>query len=417
MNIFQELGWYLDGEFRRAEYDEEAFPEIAVSALEKFRVDREVTSGQIAQWYFSGRPSVGQPRTNSEFGEPPLNVFVNDRLYIETIFWMDGVPSIHQHSFAGAFQVLEGGSIHTNYAFHLRKRLGWSLLAGDLELQKAERLRKGDIRAILPGNRFIHGLFHLDRPSLTLVARTPGFDPAAHPQFGYLKPHFGLTDDRTGDERMYKRNQLIPAMYAQDKERCRDLVRELARQETFEAVFKFAATLHKLDKPAALDLLADQRGRYGELVDLAVVTLEQAERDDLVRRRRRTVRNLEHRFFLAVLLNTPHRQAALQMVADFYPGDPVDNVMRWLRELAGQANDAGSNPLGIPLGPTSLDVIDWRLRHEAPFPAWLRRERHEGDIEDAQGSLQALWEALQDISVLRSLFVRGPSASAEALTA
>src|SRR5262249_49930783 len=62
------------------------------------------------------------------------------------------------------------------------------LLLGDVRLKRVELLTRGAIRPILSGNRFIHALFHLDRPSVTIVVRTHT-DRLEDPQFSYMKPN------------------------------------------------------------------------------------------------------------------------------------------------------------------------------------------------------------------------------------
>src|SRR5262249_17465041 len=138
---------------------------------------------------------------DNEFGQPPLNVYVNERFSIEVLFWLDGTPAIHEHAFAGAFHVLAGASIHSQYAFDLHERVSRRLLLGDLRLRGVEQLGQGDTRPIRPGPQFIHAVFHLDRPSVTVVVRTPSKKELL-PQYSYCKPsaayaHFELGEQMT----------------------------------------------------------------------------------------------------------------------------------------------------------------------------------------------------------------------------
>jgi methyl coenzyme M reductase gamma subunit len=49
---------------------------------------------------------------------------------------------------------------------------------------------------------------------------------------------------------------------------------------------------------------------------------------------RRRVRNPEHRFLLAVLLNVPNREDVLRLVGERAPGaEPADTLNRWVEEL------------------------------------------------------------------------------------
>jgi hypothetical protein len=282
-------------------------------------------------------------------------------------------------------------------------------VVGDLEMRLTERLRHGDIRAIHPGSAFIHSLFHLDRPSLTLVARTGVSDPRASPQYTYLKPHFGIPSEGGRRERTTRRQELLKVAYAHDRERCLALVDEVIGREDFESVLKYAIALNQLDKAAALALLERARPRHGELVDLAARTLEETERDALIRSRRGRVYHPEHRFFMAALLNAPHRDALLKMVSDCYPGPPVERVMGWLRALTASTEDRTANLLGAALGEASLNMVEWRLRQGGCFEDFLRAELPDRTVDEDRVSLRTLWEAIEEIAILHTLFVPGPA--------
>ena len=93
--------------------------------------------------------------------------------YIDVLFWLDGTTNIHQHGFWGAFQVLAGSSVHCRFGFDLAEEINHRLRIGKLRLLETELLGLGAIRKILGGELFIHSLFHLDRPSVSIVIRCP----------------------------------------------------------------------------------------------------------------------------------------------------------------------------------------------------------------------------------------------------
>jgi hypothetical protein len=43
--------------------------------------------------------------------------------------------------------------------------------------------------------------------------------------------------------------------------------------------------------------------------------------------------DVEHRFFLALLLNVPDRDGILKMVAARHPGDALETILRWAGEF------------------------------------------------------------------------------------
>ena len=92
---------------------------------------------------------------------------IRDRLY-----WFASTTAIHDHAFCGAFSVLDGGSLHSQYSFTPSVNCGDGLTLGTLESIRNERLRKGDVRTIHPYDGLIHSLFHIEHPSVSLVVRT-----------------------------------------------------------------------------------------------------------------------------------------------------------------------------------------------------------------------------------------------------
>src|SRR5262245_58504895 len=65
------------------------------------------------------------------------------------------------------------------------------MLIGELTFQSAEVLVSNEVRTIVPGDRFIHSLFHLNCPSISVVVRTTL--PADYsPQYEYLPPGIAI---------------------------------------------------------------------------------------------------------------------------------------------------------------------------------------------------------------------------------
>jgi hypothetical protein len=85
-------------------------------------------------------------------GQPPAVLYRNADLEIQALTWMQGTTAIHQHGFDG----------------------------------------------VLSGTGFIHALFHLERPSVTIVVRNQS-TVASFPQYTYRLPGVGLNDFHTDD--------------------------------------------------------------------------------------------------------------------------------------------------------------------------------------------------------------------------
>jgi hypothetical protein len=205
----EQLGADIEHAWRDAEYRPEEFALIAQTALEKRALPMTMSTERIFRW-FASSPQVPYQPPNATFGEPPIQLYAGRRFYIEALFWTDGTTAIHQHAFSGAFQVLRGGSIHTTYAFQRREAISRELLLGDLTVTGSELLRAGYIGQIVSGERFIHSLFHLERPSVTLVVRTK-HDAGSDPQYTYLHPGIAY-DPFTSDDRTSRMLRLLDAL-------------------------------------------------------------------------------------------------------------------------------------------------------------------------------------------------------------
>src|SRR5688572_18357383 len=173
--------------------------------LAESRFAERVTLGDIVDWTATTDRIPHQIDLDSEFGQPPLSVYAEERFFIQVIFWRDGTTAVHQHAFSGAFGVLAGGSIHSEYEWVPRRRVNAHLHFGDIERTKLELLAAGDVRPIASGRRLIHSLFHLDRPSISVVVRTAQ-DADTGPQYTYWRPHCSRAAQRL---RLLRRDPVV----------------------------------------------------------------------------------------------------------------------------------------------------------------------------------------------------------------
>src|SRR5215211_7153732 len=165
--------------------------EISLNDWVKLRSRRQsrLDPWDVIRWVNDTTELPEQPDIQGAFGQPPITLFNGHRFYIDVYYWLDGTTAIHQHAFCGAFQVLQGSSILSQYDFFEKRRINPHFLTGDIRLRSVELLRGGDVRQILPSREYIHSLFHLERPSVTLIIRTR-HSPSGAPQYSYLKPYF-----------------------------------------------------------------------------------------------------------------------------------------------------------------------------------------------------------------------------------
>ena len=182
---FQILGDEIHAKLKSSGFNEEAFPDIAAEALAHVELEGDFELQQIADFLITTKIPQ-QP--SLEFSNLPPVVYRCEEFYIELLIWMDATTTIHQHAFSGAFRVLVGSSFHSVYEFEENDRINSRLLLGEVRLKNAEILQRGDVRPIHPGRSGLaHALFHLERPSVTIVVRSYG-EPWNQPQYSFNPP-------------------------------------------------------------------------------------------------------------------------------------------------------------------------------------------------------------------------------------
>jgi hypothetical protein len=378
MQPFTELGALVEGRWRDKNYDESVFPDIAATALRQADLTARVDPWDIIRWVHTTIDPPRQMDPQAKFGNPPITLFAGPRFYIDVYYWLDSTTSIHQHAFSGAFQVLLGGSVHCNYEFKEQREINPHLLIGDIALNDVSLLGKGDIKKIYPSSRFIHSLFHLERPSATIVVRTY-HAPHAAVQYDYFKPHIAI-DPFFDEISMTRKVQTVSLLLSMKHPEADQMICDLLDMADFHTTFAVLETAFKflgrneLEELFQVSKSSDRfqamldrvRQRHGTLADLLPAVFDEKLRQAEIVKRRGIVESADHRFFLALLLNVPDKTKVLRLVRQRFPDkDPIEVVIGWVRELA-KIKIFGSpepNVLGIKsVDSTFLDVLAGRLR-------------------------------------------------------
>jgi hypothetical protein len=362
MEVFEELGLLIENLWRERNYDEGVFPEIAARALAEADLNSRVDAWEILRWLHTTAQLPLQQDADGRFGDPPITLFNGPRFYIDIYFWLYGTTDIHQHSFAGAFQVLKGSSIHSHYRFERAHEINSHFLTGQTTLNSVRLLKEGDIQQIRAGDQYIHSLFHLDKPSATITIRTYAI-PSRMPQYSYLKPHLAY-DPFFKEQSIIKKAQSVSLLLNMQHPQADELISELINASDFQTTFHVLDTAFKhlctneLENVFHLStgrqrfdsLLDNARRKHGQLIDLLPPVFEEQLRQSNIIKRRTVIAAHEHRFFLALLLNIPDREMMLDLVRQRYPeSEPVEKVLDWVDELARTKvfGSLESNILGI----------------------------------------------------------------------
>lgn len=335
--FFQDLGRRVQAQWRAANFSQKKFPEIAVRALNEKPPSKHVKLAGLMREFL--REDDQPLQTSSGFGQPELVVFEDPRFYIQALFWLEGTTQIHQHEFDGAFHVMAGSSLHSEFAFDNVRPVTAHFRLGNLRLIGTELLETGRTVPIVAGSRHIHSLFHLDTPSVTIVLRTQTA-PGTGPQFTYLPPHVAV-DPFHSDTLTSRRLQLLDVMERTGDPSYGDAVVELAAGLDFERGFfvlqNCLAGLRACGRwKDAWSAFRAKHGRRAVGVDR---TLDEIVWRDAVVGLRSRVTDVEHRFFLALLLNVPGKAKILELIGGRYPGKPADTVLRWAEELTESSEE------------------------------------------------------------------------------
>ncbi len=395
MKYFDDLGRTILDRWQRADFDGRAFPDVAASALTERPPSAHVDPMEVVQWVQDTDAIVRQEGPLVKFGEPAITVYRNEGFYIDVLFWVDGTTAIHQHGFSGAFHVMQGGSIESVYDFAPTRRYSERLMLGDLALREVHHLKRGDVRPILAGTQFIHALFHLERPSVSVVVRTPN-DPVAGPQYSYVRPGIAFDPFHETDS-MRRRWEILRLLsrstHAEFEARARATVQRVDAFTAFHLATRLRGCFH--EHAAYLAFLDSVRPSHDALIDALRIQADDDRRSLHLMTRRALAKSAEHRFFLALLLNLHDRARILEGVRTELPDrEPVKAIVTWITELAKL--DEVAAWVGEMAKATAARILDFRADAVTLDVARAILEgRWAGPADEAQaGALRALRESL-----------------------
>jgi hypothetical protein len=369
MQAFEELGEEIEALWREKNYDEEIFPALAATALKDAKLPEKVSAWEVIDWTLRETQLPEQRDLAGRFGDPPITLYNSPRFHIDVYFWLEGTTSIHQHGFCGAFQVLHGSSLHSWYDFECRERVNIFTEIGDLNLKACRLLEIGDVQEIWAGRRYIHGLFHLDQPSATIVVRTYR-SPLAMPQYNYEKPHLAIDpffEEPSTVKKLQALTALIRARHPDTDRMILEWLEAADFQTSFAILSKVKSYLNVVGIEQFFNLSDSQtrfekfleatKKRHGERADVFPKIFRHQDKLNQILRQRALVTNPEHRFFLALLLNVEGKERIFSLVKERFPeAEALDKILDWTYDLA-QTKVFGSN-MPNALGVEDFDDMD-----------------------------------------------------------
>jgi hypothetical protein len=367
MEIINELGNRVEKIWREKNYNEDLFPAIAAQALREFDVPNKLSVWEIAAHTLEQIELPQQQDLYARFSDVPITIARFPRFHIDVFYWYDGTTAIHQHSFCGAFQVFEGSSLHSNFEFEVDEKLNFFSEIGKIKLKKVQLLNKGDVSEIADGKRFIHSLFHLDQPSVTLIVRTIR-TPLSYPQFSYRKPSLAI-DAYFEDPNIVKKLQVAVMLIRMKRSDADEQIGNLLRKSDLMTCYLILSNIRQfLSNNQIEQLFQVSQNRFGKLIGVVQEThgklaeslphiFAEEIRLEEIAGRRSLITDAEHRFFIALLMNLDDKKQIFKMINERFPdADAIEKILDWTFDLSN-TKIIGSN---IPnaLGVENFDDHD-----------------------------------------------------------
>ncbi len=422
MKIFQELGEQIEKTWREINYNEDDFPRVAVTAFANANLVSKVNAWEILEWVFTQYNFPEQRDVEANFSNAPITLYNSQHFFIDAYYWLDGTTAIHQHAFTGAFQVLHGSSLHSTFDFNPQTSVNDHFLIGDIKTKEIELLETGDIRPIKAGEEYIHSLFHLDRPSVTIAVRTAN-NPTKMPQYSYLRPHVAH-NPFFKEQAQLKKLQGLYILFGMNHKDSSSLAEKLLSNADLPTTFFILDYFFRSDfqnnlekslgittrQERFLSLFETARKRHGEVIEKFLAVYEETKRLLEIVGRRGLITEPEHRFFLALLLNVNHCERILDLIKKRFPDeDPIEKFLDWTTEISTVRvyGAKESNVLGIEnFNDDYIAVLEFLLKGTSDdnIERAIAKSYSEDYAKQLSGSIPEISQKIRSSAIFKGLF-------------
>ena len=308
-----------------------AFTASAVSALAEVDLSPLKDVAGLVKWIHSSDSFPEQIVGENEYGEPTVTLYRDADIRIEAILWMGAQlgGGGHDHKSRGAFIALKGARLQSHYRYACTEQFMAGVEAGEVSVS-TEVLREGAIQPIGLLHEFIHELFFLERPSVSISLRSQVAVPGSAL---YFLP--GLRLDRGREQLLRKRTQLGPILREVHGERLVTALSEIVREGPIAAIHACATALGGGISGAAIDAVGEAcAALHGELGKrLSMVLREEVRRRDL-QKALAMLRTPEERLFLGLLWSATGLERARSLMQGVSGTDAAPAMVRRCAERA-----------------------------------------------------------------------------------
>jgi hypothetical protein len=165
----------------------DVFPELSAQALRSFSLKSGIPDIESLTKEIKDMELPQQTFPRGEFSDFSLTFVRTEKLLVDIYIWFKSDTAIHNHHFCGAFKVIAGHSYQVNYDFEIEKNICPGIDQGVMKEVGNQHLNENDVIEIRPRDQFIHHVFHLGKPTVTLCLRTPFFSGEYLSTFIYPK--------------------------------------------------------------------------------------------------------------------------------------------------------------------------------------------------------------------------------------
>ena len=247
--------------------------------------------------------------------------------------------------------MLHGSSINAEYQFEKHDKINHHFLFGKLSKPNISKLSVGSIKTIYSGDRFIHSVFHLDNPTISIVVRTHQDDDAM-PQFEYRGSHICLVKEISPE--LTKQIQALKFVFSTDKD---DFVKYFTKiyltAPLDEKYWLIRALYTNLCKIPALWQMINQNNNQKTQWIIESVS-EEAILSKVINIRTK-IQDVELRYFIALLMNIPKWDEVTEFVKKYYENEPEKMIERCFSKLQS---------LGYQL--PEINKITFDIKNEMP---------------------------------------------------
>ena len=159
----------IEKEWYKYQYSSDEFYKIVWELSNKF--DLSMLGDIKNQLQLLEHPSVRIQQHHSTFSDFHFQIFNNGRFLIEVLNWLGSHIDVHDHDFSGVQFQLKGNSLNVIYDFSCKKSYG-AINFGELKIRKVNIWKEGSRSIVRNGSQDPHAVFHLSRPTTSLLIRT-----------------------------------------------------------------------------------------------------------------------------------------------------------------------------------------------------------------------------------------------------